>query len=389
MSTAIEKNTIFRGDALEVLKTLPDACVQCCVTSPPYYALRDYGVEGQIGLEETPTEYIEKLVDVFGEVKRVLRDDGTCWINIGDTYSNDQKWGGHSSGKHCQELHTIERPRRYTGLPAKNLIGIPWRLAFALQDDGWILRQDIIWNKTNPLPESVLDRPSRSHEYVFLFVKHPDYFYDADAIRTPLKAKTLTTYGSKPAPQGNDALGLVKSDNWGKSIKERKPRMNGNGEVAGANAKSVWEIASEPYPGSHFAVMPTKLAERCLLAGSSSRACEHCGAPWQRTAKPSDHVNKREPAHAPYSTSTKTDSTGWAPTRIVTDTWEPTCKCPNNVGSDKCVVLDPFLGAGTVALVALQQNRTFIGIELNEAYVHLAEKRIATVQPVLWGREQA
>src|SRR5262249_49426422 len=135
----LERGKIFCGDALEVLKTLPDCCVQICCTSPPYYALRDYGVPGQIGLEETPAEYIEKLVQVFREVRRVLRLDGTLWLNIGDTYTNDQKWGGHSSGKHCKELHKVARPHRYTGLPAKNLIGIPWRLAFALQDDGWIL----------------------------------------------------------------------------------------------------------------------------------------------------------------------------------------------------------------------------------------------------------
>jgi len=274
-------------------------------------------------------------------------------------------------------------------LPAKNLLGIPWRLAFALQDDGWILRQDIIWSKTCPLPESVSDRPSRSHEYVFLFAKQQHYFYDADAIRTPLKAKTLTTYGSKHKALGNDALGLVKSDNWGKSIEERKPRLNENGEVAGANARSVWEIASEPYDGAHFAVMPTKLAQKCILARSSPRTCETCCSPWRRVSVSTGQRNLRETAHVPGNSSTKTDSTRWAPTHVATDTWEPTCTCSNNTGSGKCVILDPFLGAGTVALVALQQNREFVGIELNEDYVSLAEQRIATVQPVLWGREQS
>ncbi len=383
-------NTILHGDALEVLRTLPSACVQMVCTSPPYYCLRSYlpnehqDKHLEIGLEETPQEYVARLVKVFREVHRVLRPDGSLWINIGDTYANDQKYGGHSSGKHQLALHQVERPRRYTGLPAKNLLGIPWRLALALQDDGWILRQDIIWSKVNPLPESVQDRPSRSHEYVFLFTKRPKYFYDADAIRTPLKAKTLTTFGCRHQALGNDDLGKVKSDNWGKSIEEHQPRLNGDGEMAGANAKSVWEIASEPFPCAHFAVMPSELARRCILAGSSPLACEHCRTPWQRRSIPTGHVNRREAAHVPGNSSTKTDSTGWAPTRLTTLTWEPTCACSNSTGSGKCIILDPFLGAGTVALVALQQKRDFIGIELNADYIEMAKKRIEVVQPVLW-----
>jgi DNA modification methylase len=404
MSRDLERNTILCGDALTILKTLPSASVQTCVTSPPYYALRSYLPDShpdkhlEIGLEETPAEYIARLVSVFREVKRVLRDNGCMWINIGDTYANDCSWGGHSSGKHCKELHTIERPRRYTGLPAKNLIGIPWRLAFALQDDGWILRQDIIWSKPSPLPESVLDRPSRSHEYVFLFAKQQNYFYDADAIRTPLKAKTLTTYGKPHHPQGNDALGLVKADNWGKSIEERKPRLNGNGEVAGANARSVWEIASEPFPGSHFAVMPTKLIQKCILAGSSPRACEHCRSPWERVTQRTGPISMAGANH-PKSVQAQEHISPVGKTSMLysgcvngrkTTGWQPTCTCPNNLGAGRCIILDPFLGAGTVALVALEQHREFIGIELNEAYVCLAQKRIATVQPILWERgEQA
>lgn len=383
---SIVRNTIFCGDALTVLKTLPDACIQCCVTSPPYYGLRDYGVSGQIGLEDHPSEYIAKLVEVFREVKRVLRPDGTLWLNIGDSYAGGKRGRADSGdgGKFAGPRIAASDNPTPAGFKSKDLMMIPARVAIALQEDGWWVRSSIIWQKPTAMPESVLDRPTTAHEHIFLLAKSERYFYDADAIREPLKAKTLTTYGSKPHAQSNDALGLVKSDNWGKSIEERKPRLNALGELAGANARSVWEIASEPFPGSHFAVMPTKLAQKCVLAGSSPIACEQCSTPWHRVYVTTHHRNKREPAHAPFSGSTKTDSTGWAPAHVATNTWEPTCKCSNNTGSGKCLVLDPFLGAGTVALVALEQNREFIGIELNPAYVSLASKRIATVQPVLW-----
>jgi site-specific DNA-methyltransferase (cytosine-N4-specific) len=380
-------NTILQGDCLAVLKTLPANLVQCCVTSPPYYHLRDYGVAGQIGLEDTPNEYIEKLVQVFREVRRVLRDDGVLWLNLGDSYANDQKWGGHSSGKHRKELHEMTRPQRFTGLPGKNLMMIPARVAIALQDDGWILRQDIIWHKPSCLPESVLDRPTTAHEHIFLLAKNYHYFYDADAIREPLKPKTLTTYGIEHRAQGNDGLGLVKSDNWGRTVAEHQPKLTPAGEIAGANKRSVWTVASQPYSGAHFATMPPKLVEPCILAGTSPRACSHCGAVWRRVITSTGHMNQREPAHVPGTHRTKTDSSRWAPTRRGTDEWEASCSCPGNTGSGKCVVLDPFAGSGTVALVALQHHRSYLGIELNPAYIAMATKRLATVQPTLWESE--
>lgn len=179
---------IITGDALEVLKTIPDACCSTCVTSPPYYGLRNYGEEGQIGLEETPGEYIERLVEVFREVRRVLKNDGTLWLNIGDSYANDGKWGGSSGGKHAKALHGktgVGRRKKHTGLKPKDLIGIPWLLAFALRADGWHLRADIIWQKPNAMPESVKDRPTRAHEYVFLLSKSVRYYYNAEAIKEP------------------------------------------------------------------------------------------------------------------------------------------------------------------------------------------------------------
>ena len=390
----MERNTILHGDALSVLQTLPDACVQCCVTSPPYLGLRDYGAEGQIGLEETPAAYVEKLVQVFREVRRVLRSDGTCWINLGDSYAHDGKWGGSTGGKHVQALHGANetRARRTTGLPAKNLMMIPARVAIALQDDGWILRSDIIWSKPTAMPEPVIDRPASAHEHIFLLAKSGHYYYDADAVRRPLKPKTYTTFGIKHRPQGNDALGRVKSDNWGKSLEVRKPRLDEDGEIAGAHLRNVWEVASQPFPDAHFATFPPKLIEPAVLAGTSPQACEHCSAPWKRITQKTEPIKMAGPNHTKsiraqeqMSPTGKTSMlrSGCVQGRKTTG-WEPTCNCTGNTGGGKCVILDPFMGAGTSALVALQLGRDFLGIELNEEYVDLAKKRIAVVQPRLF-----
>lgn len=369
-------NDILCGDALAVLKTLPDNFVQCVVSSPPYYGLRDYGVDGQIGLEETPQAFVAKLVEVFREVRRVLRPDGTCWINIGDSYANDTKWGGSTGGKHVQELHGTNstRARRQTGFKPKDLMMIPARVAIALQDDGWYLRQDLVWNKDNCMPESVLDRCTRSHEYVYMLTKREKYFYDAESIKEPAVSDHPSGNGFKRPAR----LSYLNADGTARG-NEKQWQVTPD-----RNRRSVWNIATEPFPGAHFAVMPSKLVELCILAGTAPRACEHCGTPWQRVTVSTGHVNKREQAHAPYSTPTKTDSTGWAPTRRATDQWLPSCKCANNTGSGKCICLDPFMGAGTVGLVALQHSRNYLGIELNPTYIELARKRIATVQPTLW-----
>ncbi len=314
-------NQIVTGDALEVLKTFPDGLVQMCVTSPPYYSLRDYGVPGQIGLEETPDKFINKLVEVFHEVRRVLRPDGTLWLNIGDTYANDEKWGGHSSGKHQKVLHSIARPVRYTGLPGKNLIGIPWMLAFALRADGWILRSDIIWHKPNVLPESVEDRPTKAHEYLFLLAKNPQYYYDADAIREPLGTGTLERWKSSPNRHAEHNNYFAGRDGGKKHVGQ----LGETGLTADLkrNKRSVWSVNAAQFVESHFATFPPKLIEPCVLAGSRPGG----------------------------------------------------------------IVLDPFMGAGTTALVALQHARSYLGIELNAEYVKLAEKRIETVQPDMWESE--
>jgi DNA modification methylase len=316
------RDSILTGDALTILRTLPSESVQCCVTSPPYYGLRDYGIDGQIGLEETPDEYIAKLVEAFREVRRVLKNDGVLWLNIGDSYAGSMKgmtpdgkaYGGTKQQTNKGSIGVALTDWHKTDLKNKDLIGIPWMLAFALRADGWYLRSDIIWHKPNCMPESVEDRPTKSHEYVFLLSKSSSYYYDADAIREPL-AYPERTYG----PTSNHkTLELTKQGNrtTGGLHDGRTTYAN----PLGRNKRSVWIIPTSAYSEAHFATMPTKLVETCILAGSS----------------PGD------------------------------------------------IVLDPFMGAGTVALVAIQHHRHYVGIELNPEYVVLAEKRIATVQQSLW-----
>lgn len=339
---------IICADVMDGLRLLEDGSVQMVCTSPPYWNMRDYGVEGQIGLEPTLEEYIARIVGVFGEVRRVLRDDSTLWLNLGDRYNNR---GCIRASSHQPSLNGItEDSWRATaasggvhmsshssGLKEKDLVGIPWRVAFALQADGWWLRSDIVWSKPACMPEPVKDRPTRSHEYVFLLTKSARYFYDADAVRSPLAAKTYTTFGTEHRAQGNDAGGNNKSDNWGRSVHTRKPRLatpkqdspsgggqryagfnarwdaaESRGEIAGANLRTVWTIATEGFPEAHFATFPKALVEPCIKAGSARG-----------------------------------------------DT-----------------VLDPFCGSGTTGIVARQLGRHFVGIELNPEYADMARRRI-------------
>jgi DNA modification methylase len=257
---------IKQGDALSVLKTMPEQSVHCCVTSPPYFGLRDYGVEGQIGLERTPEEYVDKLVQVFREVRRVLRDDGTLWLNLGDSYSGSCQTGGVNSisGKGKSQPHV--KHKRNTNLKPKDLIGIPWMVAFALRADGWYLRSDIIWHKPNALPESVTDRPTKAHEYIFLLTKNLKYYYDAEAIKEPIAASTVeraksknnaSTRKDKGAAQLQSGLTPEQQDKWYSNIDENTVR----------NKRSVWTVTTKPFKGAHFAVFPPDLIEPCILAG--------------------------------------------------------------------------------------------------------------------------
>lgn len=262
----IGRATILIGDCIERMKDLPDGSVQTCVTSPPYFGLRDYGVDGQIGVERTPDEYVAKLVDVFREVRRVLRDDGTLWLNLGDSYAattggagnkpsakSTLNWGRSPGNKYAQCNDEGRRFKLMPGVPAKNLLGIPWRVAFALQADGWVLRQDIIWHKPNPIPESVRDRCTKAHEYIFLLSKRPRYYFDADAIK-------------EPSAQPHRAGRLERS--FSTSDPKASLRRDGRTVRTERNRRSVWTFSTRPYKGAHFAVFPPDLIEPCILAGS-------------------------------------------------------------------------------------------------------------------------
>lgn len=246
---------IINADVLDGLRSLPDGSVRCCVTSPPYWGLRDYGKEGQIGLEPTPEEYVSKLVEVFREVRRVLADDGTVWLNLGDSYAANRsyqvtpsKWPGLKQGQSASVPD---------GLKPKDLVGIPWRVAFALQSDGWWLRQDLIWSKPNPMPESVRDRCTKAHEYVFLLSKAARYYYDIDAIKESASGRSC---GNKPGGRsGSRAKGFEVRDFSKVADKKYHTRIR----------RSVWNLPTQPYKGAHFAVMPQALVEPCILAGSA------------------------------------------------------------------------------------------------------------------------
>ena len=256
--------TVLHGDCRAVLPTLDAGSVQCCVTSPPYYGLRDYGVAGQIGLEPTPDEYVAEMVAVFREVRRVLREDGTLFLNVGDSYAAGGM--GPGSGKQLTNAGAnIPAKKAPPGYKPKDLLGIPWLLAFALRADGWYLRSDIIWHKPNPMPESVRDRPTSAHEHVFLLTKAQRYYYDADAIQETAAPETAARYAA-----GYKAWG--KGQFIGSPIDKRGPKnipaeaLEGRGDTR--NARNVWTIATQPYSGAHFATMPPDLAERCIKAGT-------------------------------------------------------------------------------------------------------------------------
>ena len=298
-------DTILFGDCRETLKEF-DGKARMCVTSPPYYGLRDYGgEEDQIGQEQTPEEYVEAMVDVFRKVRDVLTDDGTLWLNIGDSYYNyrpgkGQSYPKQSVSKTKQDLpdKCNKRGNKLDGLKEKDLIGIPWMLAFALRADGWYLRQDIIWHKPNPMPESVRDRCTKSHEYIFLFSKNKKYFYDNEAIKEP--AKDWGTRNRSNGKYHNEGTGLQPHSGLEKSYPTK-------------NKRSVWSVTNKPYKGSHFAVFPPDLIEPCIKAGSE----------------------------------------------------------------EGDVVLDPFMGSGTTAVVSKSLGRHYIGCELHEEYGKLIQKRLS------------
>lgn len=253
---------IYIGDCLATLRALPASLAQTCVTSPPYYGLRDYGIDGQIGLEDTPDAYVARLVEVFREVRRVLRDDGTLWLNLGDSYARLRGEGGCGPNASVGNTQSGQQRRMLVppqGYKPKDLLGIPWMVAFALRADGWFLRSDIIWHKPNPMPESVRDRPTSAHEHVFLLTKSARYFYDAAAIKEKAEESSLARLAQNVAMQA----GSLRANGGAKT--------NGPMRAVGGatrNARNVWTITTRPYRGAHFATMSPALAERCIKAGS-------------------------------------------------------------------------------------------------------------------------
>jgi len=376
--------TLYQGDALEILRRLPSSSVHTCVTSPPYWGLRDYGVEGQIGLEETPEEYVEKLVAIFREVRRVLRDDGTLWLNLGDSYASKPCGGiGHNAKVGTTKKAIQKSAGIPAGLKPKDLVGIPWRVAFALQADGWYLRRDIIWHKPNAMPESVKDRPTTAHEYIFLMSKSPVYYYDADAIREPYSPESLPRVMRGRSEKHKWSDGGPGNQSIAKSLEKACSNPKGR------NKRSVWTVSTKPFKGAHFAVFPPDLIEPCILAGSPEKACPHCGAPWERVTERKT-INKEgwgpsKKNHREYLGEETIFKNGYGRAGnpiVYTIGWKPTCQCENNDGSGRGIVLDPFFGSGTTGLVAQKHGRQWIGVELNPEYIRIAEERLGNIKVI-------
>jgi len=378
---------IIQGDCLEGLRTLPDASVHCCVTSPPYWGLRDYGHDGQIGREDTPEAYVAKMVEVFREVRRVLRDDGTLWLNLGDSYCGPPKGnpgvrgninGGKRDGAANDTGAVAINKSSLPGLKAKDLVGIPWRVAFALQADGWYLRQDIIWHKPNPMPESVTDGCTKAHEYVFLLAKSARYYYDAKAVKEASSPNT-NPHKKHWNPPSESTHGEQNRKRGDRNDSQRK-YFDG----VSRNRRSVWTITTKPYSGAHFAVMPPDLVEPCIKAGTSEEGCcPACGKPWERVVERENDGtrqagNARALAMGHNSHGPTACMTAGEPATSRTTGWRPACTCGGS--PVPCTVLDPFAGSGTTLAVALGLGRSGIGCELNPEYVTLAEERIAKMK---------
>ncbi len=384
----MERNVIHQMDALTLLQMLPDASINCCVTSPPYYGLRSYGAgAGEMGSEDSPQAFVARLVAVLAELRRVLRSDGTVWLNLGDSYSGSGKGGDLGIPT---DRHTYSPSHRapQLGYKPKDLMGMPWRVAFALQDDGWWLRSDIIWHKPNPMPESVTDRPTKAHEYIFLLTKRAKYFYDADAIRetnSPNKPWGATN-GSRTADakaiHGQHGTSSIIASKM--SHEERLARYNS----AGRNKRSVWTIPTQPNPLVHFASFPEKLVEPCVLAGCPKAVCVECGSPVERVVEkpkpPEWAYTKARQSNDPNVRVSPLGQSGkasggkmqkWLDANpAITTGWHDGCQC--QAAKRPGVVLDMFAGTGTVGMVARRHGRDYVLGDLSEKYVAMARDRL-------------
>lgn len=473
--------TIQVGHVLDVLRQMPAESVHCVVTSPPYWGLRDYKLKpqvwggdpacahewggvffgpegyasgqkrkwqhgstrgdnpegwqrktpqgsscvqcgawhGSLGLEPTPDLYVAHLVHVFREVRRVLRKDGTLWLNMGDCYASGMR-SFYDDDRHkyaTARAHDM-RPPTPDGVKPKDLVGIPWMVAFALRADGWWLRSDIIWSKPNPMPESVTDRPTRAHEYLFLLAKSGRYFYDADAIREPFVEGTYKrvlqdTFDEQEGGPKDYAGGVNENRSARRALEHLAPKIRAAarnktvdtphhggrrqapepGEpnafhLFGRNKRTVWEIPTEPFPEAHFATFPQALVLPCVQAGTSERGvCPRCGAPWERVASVSYHNDTTRSGRPAEGNRVKSDGCeaevmGYAVrTRRLSETveWRPTCAC-GVAETVPATVLDPFVGSGTTLVVAVKNGRNAIGIDLQAAYLPMMQRRLAVLE---------
>jgi DNA modification methylase len=437
-TTDKETVRLYLGDVRSVLQRLPSKSVQTVVTSPPYWGLRDYGVEGQLGSEPSPDCetwgkaqcgrcFVCNMVAVFREVRRVLRDDGTLWLNLGDSYS--------AGGWECRRVNKLgngsmdpaERKRSDSyGIPTGNLIGVPWRVALSLQKDGWVLRQDVIWHKPSPMPESVKNRCTKAHEYVFMFSKRMKYYYDVEAIKEKglspeMSEEKYAEHLRTVSEQGEDfyqrITGRKGEDNGYKSgnrtggftppggrnkrsvwsepheralldyILREHPDVFAKYQLDCMNKGDVWKVASFGYPGAHFATFPGKLILPAILAGTSEKGCcTDCGTPYKRVTE-EEKLTRERPND--YVKRTGEDGTGnscantVAGVRVTTVGWEKACVCATGEVRP-CVVLDPFIGSGTTACVCVEAGRSCWGIDLSEEY--LRKNAIPRIEGQLFSR---
>jgi DNA modification methylase len=384
--TGLNLDTIECADVMDYLRGLPDACVNLVVTSPPYFGLRDYGTDGQIGLEATPAAYVARMVDVFREVRRVLRPDGNVYVNLGDSYSSgeigrndavqERTLDGRPLGKQ-RATNKRQRARRTSSLPPKSLMLIPHRFAIAMQDDGWLLREDIVWQKPNPMPESVRDRCTRSHEYIFHFTKGPRYWYDAQAVAEDATPQQRTGKIGYMVPK-HLAVRVGKEN---RKIGGPYSTLNGpSGSTR--NRRSVWTINPANFKSAHFATFPEDIPEICIKAACPEWCCDQCGAPYEAQVERVAAVPQRS---SPSLDATRNDtarSGGFYDAQVVNHSYAPSCTC--NAGKRAGVVMDIFMGAGTVGLVAKKLNRRYIGCDLNAEYVRMAEDRINGISYTLF-----
>lgn len=371
-------DNVFVSDALAFLRCLPSDSVDCCVSSPPYFGLRSYLPDGhpskpdEIGLQDTPAAFVARLVEVYREVRRVLKPTGTCWVNMGDSFASAksryssvaQTLSGHERG----EPTTNNKPDLYLhGYKDKDLLMIPARLAIALQDDGWWIRSEIVWAKPNPMPESVTDRPTKAHEMVYMLTKAPRYFYDADAVREPGLRTT----------DGEAMWNRVRlADHRDKRVPIQRQSAGNGDPMAGRNRRSVWTVATEPTPFAHFATFPQKLIEPMILAGCPATVCAACGKPYVRVVEVA-RSNYQRYDHPLRTGGAMSGGVGrnFPDTRRQTTGFRPSCDC--RAATKPGVVLDPFMGSGTTALVARNLGRSYIGCDLSAEYVQLAQSRLA------------